>query len=218
MYSDILEHYGTKRHSGRYPYGSGEDPYQHEPWNIDDPLSFMTVVQEGRKRGKTDSEIAADMGISTGLFRSKVSIAKNYQLKEDISRAVQLKEKGYSNVKIGEMMNLPESTVRNYIKNADKDKLDKTQKIADTLKEYVDEKKYVDVGPGTELELNTTDTRLTTALEMLKAEGYSVHKIYTPQMTTDHLTTVSVLVPPGVTYKELQEKFYTFSDPRITRA
>ena len=205
MYSDILEHYGTKRHSGRYPYGSGEDPYQHEPWNIDDPQSFMTVVQEGRKRGKSDSEIAADMGISTGLFRSKVSIAKNYQLKEDISRAVQLKEKGYSNVKIGEMMNLPESTVRNYIKNADKDKLDKTQKIADTLKEYVDEKKYVDVGPGTELELNTTDTRLTTALEMLKAEGYSVHKIYTPQMTTDHLTTVSVLVPPGVTYKELQE-------------
>lgn len=24
----ILEHYGTKRHSGRYPWGSGENPYQ----------------------------------------------------------------------------------------------------------------------------------------------------------------------------------------------
>ena len=24
----VLEHYGTKRHSGRYPWGSGENPYQ----------------------------------------------------------------------------------------------------------------------------------------------------------------------------------------------
>ena len=28
MDSDILAHYGTKRHSGRYPWGSGKDPYQ----------------------------------------------------------------------------------------------------------------------------------------------------------------------------------------------
>lgn len=26
---DVLEHYGTPRHSGRYPWGSGKDPYQH---------------------------------------------------------------------------------------------------------------------------------------------------------------------------------------------
>ena len=25
---DILMHYGTPRHSGRYPWGSGENPYQ----------------------------------------------------------------------------------------------------------------------------------------------------------------------------------------------
>ena len=25
---DELEHYGTPRHSGRYPWGSGENPYQ----------------------------------------------------------------------------------------------------------------------------------------------------------------------------------------------
>ena len=29
---DELFHYGTKRESGRYPYGSGDYPYQHEPW------------------------------------------------------------------------------------------------------------------------------------------------------------------------------------------
>ena len=26
-----LYHYGTKRHSGRYPFGSGERPYQGDP-------------------------------------------------------------------------------------------------------------------------------------------------------------------------------------------
>lgn len=26
--NDTIEHYGTPRHSGRYPWGSGEDPYQ----------------------------------------------------------------------------------------------------------------------------------------------------------------------------------------------
>ena len=26
----IIKHYGTPRHSGRYPWGSGENPYQHE--------------------------------------------------------------------------------------------------------------------------------------------------------------------------------------------
>ena len=28
--ADELFHYGTKFHSGRYPYGSGEEPFQHE--------------------------------------------------------------------------------------------------------------------------------------------------------------------------------------------
>ena len=28
MTDDILVHYGTPRHSGRYPWGSGKDPYQ----------------------------------------------------------------------------------------------------------------------------------------------------------------------------------------------
>ena len=26
---EFLEHYGMPRRSGRYPWGSGEDPYQH---------------------------------------------------------------------------------------------------------------------------------------------------------------------------------------------
>lgn len=29
-YANYLAHYGTKEHSGRYPFGSGDRPYQHE--------------------------------------------------------------------------------------------------------------------------------------------------------------------------------------------
>ena len=28
-HENVLYHYGTPRHSGRYPWGSGKNPYQH---------------------------------------------------------------------------------------------------------------------------------------------------------------------------------------------
>lgn len=42
--SDILEHYGTKRHSGRYPWGSGDNPYQHSG-------DFLSRVETLKKKG-----------------------------------------------------------------------------------------------------------------------------------------------------------------------
>ena len=44
--SDTLEHYGMPRRSGRYPYGSGDDPYQHG-------RDFLGRVEELRKQGFT---------------------------------------------------------------------------------------------------------------------------------------------------------------------
>ena len=41
-----LMHYGMPRRSGRYPYGSGEDPYQHG-------RDFLGRVDELRKEGFT---------------------------------------------------------------------------------------------------------------------------------------------------------------------
>lgn len=41
--SNILEHYGTKRHSGRYPWGSGDNPYQHSG-------DFLSRVEELKRR------------------------------------------------------------------------------------------------------------------------------------------------------------------------
>ena len=52
---DILMHYGVGHeaggHSGRYPWGSGESPYQHAS-------DFLSRIEELKKEGKTEKEIA----------------------------------------------------------------------------------------------------------------------------------------------------------------
>ena len=42
-----LYHYGTPRHSGRYPWGSGKDPYQRNK-------SLKSTIDNLRKQGLTD--------------------------------------------------------------------------------------------------------------------------------------------------------------------
>ena len=61
-HDDVLIHYGTPRHSGRYPWGSGENPYQR----TDD---FLSRVEKLKKEGLSDTEIAKFMDLSTGQFR-----------------------------------------------------------------------------------------------------------------------------------------------------
>lgn len=64
---DYLAHYGTKRHSGRYPWGSGENPYEHEDWFVgfdygdseyDREPWFCDEVAKLRDQGHTPKEIA----------------------------------------------------------------------------------------------------------------------------------------------------------------
>ena len=46
--SNILEHYGTKRHSGRYPWGSGDNPYQHSGDFLSRVEELKAVCPNGR--------------------------------------------------------------------------------------------------------------------------------------------------------------------------
>ena len=56
MRRDELMHYGMPRRSGRYPWGSGEDPYQHSG-------DFMNRVNELRKQGVKEVDIAKMVGV-----------------------------------------------------------------------------------------------------------------------------------------------------------
>ena len=52
--NDVLEHYGIKRRSGRYPYGSGDRPYQHSNKHSGDYALNRTyreaVIKENKKQ------------------------------------------------------------------------------------------------------------------------------------------------------------------------
>ena len=56
MEDEYLAHYGTKRHSGRYPWGSGEDPYQHG-------MDFLARYHELKKSGMKDVDIAKELNM-----------------------------------------------------------------------------------------------------------------------------------------------------------
>lgn len=65
---DILMHYGMPRRSGRYPWGSGDNPYQHSG-------DFLSRVQELKKSGMSETEIAKNMGLTTTQLRTQMSLA-----------------------------------------------------------------------------------------------------------------------------------------------
>ena len=194
-----LIHYGTPRHSGRYPWGSGENPYQHTD-------TFLSRYRELKAQGLTQSQIAQAMGYnSTTQLRAKLSIESDNEKAEIISRIVALKEKGYSNVKIGELMGgMNESSVRSYLAQAQSQRYDATKETAEFLKGVVDSKGFIDVGVGVERELGISQTKLDTAVEMLREQGYIVHTINVPQATMPgQYTTVKVLAPPGTEWAEV---------------
>jgi DNA-binding CsgD family transcriptional regulator len=192
-----LAHYGTKRHSGRYPWGSGENPGQHGSG------TFLSDVEAMRKKGMSETEIARGFGMTSTQLRNLKTIAREQKKQADIGMAQRLADKGYSNVKIGERMGINESSVRALLKPGEIDKATVTKATAEMLKSHVDEKHYIDVGAGTELHLGITRKKLDTAITALEQEGYKIYWVKVPQLGTNHETNVKVLVGPHTDWPEL---------------
>ena len=188
--SDQLYHYGTPRHSGRYPYGSGKNPYQRSK-------NFRAHVMDLEKRGMTEKEIAAAMGMTTTQLRAKKHIAKIELRSADAAMAQKLKDKGYSNVAIGKRLGRSESTVRSLLDEERRARNDVTANTATALKKKVDEDGAIDVGVGSERYLGVSRTALKNSLAILEEQGYKVENIYVDQLGTSHSTTMQVLLKPG---------------------
>jgi transposase len=196
---DELEHYGTPRHSGRYPWGSGENPYQRY-------ADFLGNYETLKKKGLTPTEIAKSMNMTTTVMRAKISVANAELRKERVAMAMKLKEKGYSAPAIARRMGLPsESSVRSLLNEESKRRTDQLSDLMQVLRNTVDEKKYVDVGGGSELRLNVSEQKLKNACELLKEEGYKITPILQQQGGTSFKTTVKVLTKDDVTKKEIRE-------------
>lgn len=208
---DTLAHYGTPRHSGRYPWGSGEDPYQHS-------LGFMVTYNELKKQGLTESEIAKGLGFdSTSDLRAKISISSSEIRKNKQRQIMALKDKGMSNSAIGRQLGISESSVRALMDPVVQERADRLRVTANILKNNVDTYKYVDVGKGTENHMGISDTQLKTAIAMLKDEGYKLQYTNIPQVGTKagQNTSLKVLTKADVTGKELyanRDKIHAISD------
>ena len=191
-----LMHYGTPRHSGRYPWGSGEDPYQRNE-------SFMRQIKEMKAEGMSEKDIAAGLGLSTTQLRSKISIAKNENRKADMYEVARLKEKGMSNMEIARRMGKNESSIRSLLNTSSAVKTTQIENTGEKLKEAVDKKGYIDVGVGTERFLGISRTKLNATVDMLKEEGYTVHYLQVDQLGTGNKTSLKVLAAPGTPFSEV---------------
>lgn len=196
MDEDDLAHYGILRRSGRYPWGSGGNVVSRS-------MSFIDHLEQARQAGLSDTEIARGFGMTSTELRNTITIARNAKKQADIAQAVKLKDRGWSNVAIGERMGINESSVRSLLKSAEKDKEDILKTTSDLLRERVGEKGLIDVGSGVELHMGVSKQRLQTALAMLKDEGYEVHTVKIEQLGTGHKTEFKVLAPPGTTQKDV---------------
>jgi|WetSurMetagenome_2_1015567.scaffolds.fasta_scaffold15493_2 DNA-binding CsgD family transcriptional regulator len=195
---DWLKHYGTPRRSGRYPYGSGQDPKQRNK----DFLGYVRALSES---GLSEVEIATGLGMTTSELRAKKSIEKNQSRIEATSQAERLKAKGMSNVAIGKRMGLNESSVRALLDPSLKAKADITTTTASVLRDAVQKDKLIDIGAGVESYVGVSRTKLNTAIKVLEDEGYTIHYLKTQQLGTGKFTTVKVLAPPGTAYSDVSK-------------
>jgi hypothetical protein len=206
---DYLSHYGILRRSGRYPWGSGSTENARNK-------AFLDYVDELRSKGLTDKQIVEGLNlnkaekdqISTTELRAARTIAKNQQQQQMIRRAEQLKEKGLSNVAIGEKMGVGESRVRSLLAPGAKEKADALLGITKLLEEGVKEYGFVDIGKGVENHLMVSKERLYAAVAILKEKGYQVFYGKVRQPGTGHETSLKGLGGPDATKAE----FYANAD------
>jgi hypothetical protein len=197
---EILMHYGMPRRSGRYPWGSGDNPYQHSG-------DFLSRVEELHKQGLSEKEIADTMGLTTSQLRVQKSLAKAERRTLEVATAKGLREKGYSLNEIAEKMGYAnDSSVRSLLNENSEIRMNQAKATADILKKMVDEKGMIDVGTGAELELGVSKEKLNQALYILELEGYPVYGGGIPQVTNPgKQTNVRVLCPPDTEHKEIYD-------------
>lgn len=189
----FLKHFGIPRKSGRYPWGSGKNKNQRGS-------DLLGYVEKLKAEGLSEVEIANGLDITTTQLRSLKSLAKAEKRAADSTMALRLKDKGLSNIAIGKRMGINESSVRALLDPALKTRSAITLATANMLKEELKTKKFLDVGLGTETYLGVSRTKLKTAIELLKEEGFEVMYVKTPQLGTGKYTSIQVLVPPGTRY------------------
>lgn len=197
---DILMHYGVKRRSGRYPWGSGDNPYQHGG-------DFLARVEELQRLGKTEKQIADELHLSTTDLRMQVRVAKHERRALQADRARSLREDGKTLDEIASILGYAnDSSVRALLNENTAANKNKAQATAEILKKELAEKGAIDVGTGVERQLGVSTGVLQEALFILETEGYNRYGVGVPQVTDPKKRTITpVISVPEIDQREVYQ-------------
>ena len=213
--NDILMHYGVSKldgapgpGSGRYPRGSGENPYQRAN-------DFLGRISKLKNEGLSETEIAESLGMTTTQLRVQKAIARNEKRAIDVETARRLRDEGLSLNEIAEKMGYSnDSSVRSLLNTESEARMNEAIKTADFLRAQIEEKGMIDVGTGVEKELNISKEKLREALTILEMEGYPIYGVGIPQATNlGKQTNVKVICPIGTEHKDA----YNYEDIHSVR-
>lgn len=197
---DILMHYGVKRRSGRYPWGSGENPFQHGG-------DFLSRVEELQAQGKSEKEIADELKMSTTDLRMQVRVAKHERRTILADRAKSLREEGKTLDEIAKIMGYNnDSSVRALLNENTASNKNKARQTAERLKQELAEKGALDVGTGAERELGVSTGVLQEALFILETEGYNRFGVGVPQVNNPKNRTITpVIAIPDIDQRQVYQ-------------
>ena len=197
---DILMHYGVKRRSGRYPWGSGDNPYQHGG-------DFLARVEELQRLGKTEKQIADELHLSTTDLRMQVRVAKHERRALQADRARSLRADGKTLDEIASILGYAnDSSVRALLNENTAANKNKAQATAEILKKELAEKGAIDVGTGVERQLGVSTGVLQEALFILETEGYNRYGVGVPQVNDPKKRTITpVISVPEIDQREVYQ-------------
>lgn len=233
-YYDELYHEGVSKRdgapigSGRYPLGSGENPYQRTQllygWASDlkeqgysakdiSDIAKTAGVNESallrslKRAGYSEDVIKTAMGIKTERYRALMSIAsENEKAERDALIWKYINEDQMSDSAIAKKMNIAPTTIHSIRERSGEHEKQGNMAVANALKDALEktESGMLDVGKGTEEYIGVSRTRLKNALDILKEEGYNVYTAKAPQVFTGEKTTMLVLTNKDVEWKQVQ--------------
>lgn len=204
---DILMHYGVKKRSGRYPWGSGDNPYQHSG-------DFLSRVNELKKQGLSEKQICETLHMTTTDYRMQVRVANHERRALEADRARSLREDGLSLNEIAEKMGYAnDSSIRSLLNENTAANKNQARVTADRLKNELEEKGFLDVGAGVEKELGVSQNTLKEALFILETEGYKHFGVGMPQVTNrGKQTNMEIIAKSDKEVNELQRDIYNKPD------
>jgi transcriptional regulator with XRE-family HTH domain/DNA-binding CsgD family transcriptional regulator len=191
MADSIIEHYGVKRRSGRYPWGSGGE--------------LLKSIDRLSAKGLSEKEIASGLDLTIRELRNQKSLAKAEVKEGQRLNVIRQKQRGMSISAISRETGIASSTIRDLLQTTANVKFEIVQKLRGRLQESLTKYGLLDVGEGTEEWLGVSRSKLDNAISLMTDEGYKVYNIQQEQLGSDgsKKTTIKVLAPPGTEFKDV---------------